>query len=115
MNNEESDNLLSVLTSLMPPDIDDVARKLADDFRRRRIEKNLTREDIAHKSGVALCNIIRFEQKALISLKNLIGLAIALGYTEELEGIFNKPKYDTLQELSAIRKNARKKKAYPKG
>lgn len=57
---------------MMPEQADVVARKIADDFRHRRVEKGLTRADIARKSGVALANITRFEQKALISLNNLI-------------------------------------------
>lgn len=42
--------MLSLLESLMPEPASDVARKIADDFRKRRIEKGLTREDIAMKS-----------------------------------------------------------------
>lgn len=56
---------------------------MADDFRKRRIEKGLTREQVAEKSGVALSNIVRFEQKGLISLKNLIGIAMVMEYTSE--------------------------------
>ena len=55
-----------------------------DAFRKRRIEKNLTREQMAEQSGVAVSNIVRFEQKGLISLKNLIGIAMAFGYTSEI-------------------------------
>lgn len=106
------DNMLSVLESYMPPDPDDVARKIADDFRRRRIERGLTREAVARKSGVALANITRFEQKALISLKNLIMLAISMDYLLELRDIFNAPKYSTMEELLQIRRNMGKKKAY---
>ena len=70
------DNILSLLNNYTLDNADDIAKALADDFRKRRIEKNLTREQVAEKSGVALSNIIRFEQKGLISLKNLICLAM---------------------------------------
>ena len=110
MNN--SDNMLLVLDSFMLPDADDVARKLADDFRKRRVERGLTRETVAEKSGVALANITRFEQKGLISLKNLILLAISMDYLQEVRDIFAAPKYSTMEELSQIRKNTGKKKAY---
>ena len=56
------DNMLSVLESYMLDNPDDVAKGIADDFRKRRIEKNITREEVAEKSGVAVSNIIRFEQ-----------------------------------------------------
>ena len=105
-------NILSVLDSFSIDSVDDIAMKIANDFRARRIEKNLTREQVAEKSGVAVSNIIRFEQKGLISLKNLIGIAVALEYTSEIKAIFEQPKYSTMEELSQIRKNAGKKKAH---
>lgn len=106
------DNILSVLDGFLLEGVDDIAKKLAADFRARRIEKNFTREQVAEKSGVAVSNIIRFEQKGLISLKNLIGIAMALGYTPEIKNIFEQPKYSTMEELSQIRRNAGKKKAH---
>ena len=105
-------DILSVLDNFSIESVDDIAMKIANDFRARRIEKNLTREQVAEKSGVAVSNIIRFEQKGLISLKNLIGIAVSLEYTSEIKTIFEQPKYSTMEELSQIRKNAGKKKAH---
>ena len=34
---------------------------MANDFRKRRIEKNLTREQVADKSGVAVSNICKWD------------------------------------------------------
>lgn len=48
------DNMLSVLESYMLDNPDDVAKGIADDFRKRRVEKNITREEVAEKSGVAV-------------------------------------------------------------
>lgn len=107
----ETDNILALLESLTPPQADDVARNLADDFRARRVEKGLTRSDIAARSGVALANIARFEQKGLISLKNFIELAIATNYLAELKQVFATPKFSTVAELAQIHRNAGKKKA----
>ena len=110
----ETDNMLSVLDSYTLESIDDIADKLREDFRRRRIEKNLTRDEVAQAANVAVSNIIRFEQKGLISLKNLIALAMAFGYTTEIKNLFATPKYATMEELTQIRKNTNKKKAYKK-
>ena len=112
MNSIDTDNMLSVLDNYTLDNPDDISRDIANDFRRRRVEKNLTREEVAAKAGVAVSNIVRFEQKGLISLKNLIGLAIALGYVSELRNLFVQPKYDTMEELTQIRKNSNKKRAY---
>lgn len=110
----ETANILSFLDNYALSNSNDIAQQLAHDFKQRRIEKNLTREDIAEKSGIALGNIARFEQKGLISLQNLIGLATALGYTAEIKNIFSEPKYTTMAELTQIRKNSGRKKAYHK-
>ena len=110
----DTDNILSVLDNYTLESADDIALKLAEDFRHRRIEKNLTREELAKKAEIAVSNLVRFEQKGLISLKNLIALAMALGYTSEIKNLFATPKYTTMEELTQIRKNTNKKKAYKK-
>ena len=104
-------NILSLLENYTLDTVDDIAKGIAEDFRKRRIEKNLTREQVAEKSGIALANIVRFEQKGLISLKNLIGIAMAMEYTSEVKNIFSEPKYSTMEELTQIRKNTGKKRA----
>lgn len=105
-------NILSVLESYTLDNADDIAKAMANDFRKRRIEKNLTREQVAEKANVAVSNIVRFEQKGLISLKNLIGIAMALEYTTEVKNIFAEPKYSTMEELTQIRKNSGKTRAH---
>lgn len=105
-------NILSVLENYTLDNADDIAKAMANDFRNRRIEKNLTREQVAEKANVAVSNIVRFEQKGLISLKNLIGIAMALEYTTEVKNIFAEPKYSTMEELTQIRKNSGKTRAH---
>lgn len=114
MTNENTDNILSVLENYLLENNDNVSRQIATDFRHRRVEKGLTREQVAERAGVAVSNVARFEQKGLISLKNLIDLAMALGYTSEIKGLFATPKYSTMEELTQIRKNSGKTKAYRK-
>lgn len=105
-------NILSVLENYTLNNADDIAKAMANDFRKRRIEKNLTRGQVAEKANVAVSNIVRFEQKGLISLKNLIGIAMALEYTTEVKNIFAEPKYSTMEELAQIRKNSGKTRAH---
>ena len=54
MGDQDSNNILSVLDNYTFETVDDIALKLAEDFRRRRIEKNLTREEVAQLADVAL-------------------------------------------------------------
>ena len=114
MEDSNTANILSVLDAYMMETTEDIAMKLADDFRQRRIEKNLTRRQIADMAKVSLSNVARFEQKGLISLGNLIALAMALGYISEVKGIFQAPKYATMEELTQIRRNMGKKRAHSK-
>ena len=111
MEDNDTNNILSLLDNYTMTNADEIARDIADGFRRRRVERNLTREEVAELSGVALANIVRFEQKALISLGNLISLAMALGYTADIHALFSQPKYSTMEELLTIRKNQNKKRA----
>lgn len=105
-------NMLSLLEGFSLPNAEKIGKQIADDFRKRRIEKGITRKVMAEKSGVAAPNIVRFEQKGLISLKNLIMLAIALGYHSEILHLFSEPKFSTTDELLQIRRNAGKKRAH---
>lgn len=114
MEYREEDNMLSLLETLMPPSTESVRRKIADDFRKRRIEKNLTREEISAKAGISVSNVIRFERTGQISLTNLIELAIAMGYVSNLSSLFSTAHFTTLDELETIRHNSTRTKAYPK-
>ncbi|MBD5293489.1 MAG: helix-turn-helix domain-containing protein [Bacteroides sp.] len=106
-----SNQILSLLENFTLTRWEDISADIASDFRRRRIEKNLTRKQIAEQANVALPTVARFEQRGLISLEHLIRLAMALGYTSEIRHIFSSPKYQTLEELDLIKKNQNKKKA----
>ena len=109
---QDNSHILSILENYLHDNPDEIAKEMASDFRKRRIEKNLTREDVAEKSNVAVSNIVRFEQKGLISLKNLIAIAMVLEYTSEIKSIFSEPKFSTMEELQQIKRNMNKKKAY---
>ena len=46
--------MLSVLDNYTLDNPDEIAKEIANDFRKRRIEKNLTREQVSEKAGVAV-------------------------------------------------------------
>ena len=64
--NANSNNLLALLEGYTLDNADDIARQVAGNFRKRRVEKNITRLRIAVLSGVPLSTVARFEQKGLI-------------------------------------------------
>lgn len=106
-----SDNILNDVFSYTLENDEDIAEKIAHDLRCRRIERNISRVMLAKESGVALANIVRFENNHLISLQNLIKIAMYLGYSGEMKNLFAQQKYDTLEELEIIKKNMNKKRA----
>ena len=48
---QETNNILAILDNYLHDNPDEIAKEMANDFRKRRIEKNLTREQVADKSG----------------------------------------------------------------
>ena len=109
-----SNSILSVLDNFMLDNPDDIAMHVAKNFRKRRVEKNITRQRMAELSGVPLSTLARFEQKGLIAFESLIKLAMALGYTSEIKDLFSTPKFDTMEELDLIRQKSNHKRAYTK-
>ena len=59
-------------------------RKVAENIRILRLEKDLTQLGLAQRSGVSLASLRKFEQKGQISLESFFKLAMALGYLENL-------------------------------
>ena len=52
---------------------------IAKQARELRLEKNLTQEGLAKRSGVSLASIKRFERLGKISLESLLEIALVLG------------------------------------
>ncbi len=88
---------------------DDLALRLAQNVKRRRLEKGLSRSALSMMSGVPAPTIAKFEQKHSISLVSFLALAKALGYTDALKLLLAEPIYTTMEELDTINKNKNRK------
>lgn len=88
---------------------DDLALRLAQNVKRRRLEKGLSRGALSMMSGVPDSTIAKFEQKHSISLVSFLALAKALGYTDALKSLLSEPIYTTMEELDTINKNKNRK------
>ena len=64
-----------------------------------RKKKQLTQVQLAKKSGVSLGSLRRFEQTGNISLESLVAICFALGCEEELDTLFSKQAYSSIQEV----------------
>ncbi len=114
MQHTNTNNILSILDRFTLDNADDIAKQVAESFRKRRVEKNITRQRISELSGVPLSTVARFEQKGLIAFESLIKLAMALGYAPDVRSLFDTSKFDTMEELDMIRSKSGDKRAYPK-
>ena len=89
---------------------DDLAIRLAENVKRRRLEKGLSRKALSMMSGVPAPTIAKFEQQHSISLVGFLALAKALGYTEALKSLLAEPVYTTMEELDTINRNKNRKR-----
>lgn len=89
---------------------DDLASRLAENLKRRRLEKGLSRKALSMMSDVPVPTIAKFEQQHSISLVSFLALAKALGYTETLKSLLSEPVYTTMEELDTINKNKNRKR-----
>ena len=62
-----------------------------------------------------IINLEEVRDTVFLISKLLKWWSLALDYTSEIKNLFATPKYSTMEELTQIRKNTTKKKAYRKG
>ena len=89
---------------------DEVVKILSERLKKRRLERGLTRAGLQALTGVPKASIARFEMTSKVSLESFVKVAMALGYVDELEKLFNEPKFNTLEEMELIKKNADRKR-----
>jgi transcriptional regulator with XRE-family HTH domain len=75
------------------------------------LELNLTQESLAKKSGISLGSLKRFENKAEISLKHLLMMAVVLNATEEFYRLFSKKQYQNIAEVLISKKAKTRQRA----
>lgn len=73
----------------------DIAKRMAQLRKRRKISQ----KELAVRSGVSLGSLKRFEQSGEISLQSLTKLAIALEVEGELEDLFSKVPFASIEEV----------------
>lgn len=79
-----------------PPEI---CSLIAAALRKRRKDARLSQEKLAVKSGVSLGSLKRFERTGEISLLSLVKLATALQCQNELEQLFAKRIYSSIEDI----------------
>ena len=88
---------------------EDLASKLGERVRDRRLAAELTRKTLSVRSGVPESTIRKFETTGIISLLGLLQLADALGCMNDFGKLFPAKQTVTLDEFMApTRKRGRK-------
>lgn len=66
-----------------------IACEISQRMRQRRKDLHFSQSVLAHRSGVSLGSLKRFEQDSLISLESLIKLSVALGCEKSFAALFS--------------------------
>lgn len=64
-----------------------------------RRAQGLSQEQLAKKAGVSLGSLRRFEQTGRIAFESLVAISFALDCEAELDTLFSKPGYSSIQEV----------------
>lgn len=72
---------------------------LAKRIKNIRKRRGISQEKLSDMSGVSFGSIKRFENSGNISLISLTKIAIAIGCTEEIRGLFTDVPYQSIEEV----------------
>jgi transcriptional regulator with XRE-family HTH domain len=105
------DNILAVNENLELSSPPYLAHTIASHFKTKRMEINISQEELARRSGVSLGSLKRFESMHEISLKNLLNLAVVLNSTSEFLSLFTGRYYAAISDIQKEKKAIVRKRA----
>lgn len=76
-------------------------KQIVEHIRGRRLLMELTQEELAERSGVAVSTLRKFEQKGLISLDSFLKILMVVGGLEEMLDVLkpDKPNFNSIDEV----------------
>ncbi len=92
--------------------IEDILKVMAENVKRRRLEKGWTRKTLYDRSGVAVSTIAKFESSGKISLTSYVAIAKALGYSSDMKKLMSVPQFSTMAELDTINSNKNRRRGH---
>lgn len=87
-----------------------LAMMLAENCRKRRLDKGMSRRSLSETTGIPEPTLERFETKGKISLESFLKLVVEFGWFDEMSGILSRTKFTTGDELESINRNQGRKK-----
>lgn len=88
-----------------------ISAQISERIKARRLEKNLSQEALAIKSGVSYSVLRKFENSGEISFISFIKIVVALGMSEELATLFTSQQFSSMDELLSNKKVKSRKRA----
>ena len=91
----------------------EVVKRLCDRLRTERLALQMTQAELAGRAGIGVNTVSNLEAGRNVGFETVVRVAMALGRTQELEGLFL-PKLDSIEDIrryesSASRVRSRRK------
>ncbi|MBB2166821.1 helix-turn-helix transcriptional regulator [Gluconacetobacter aggeris] len=99
----------------LPRTAAEVQDEIAASARARRLARNLTQDELARRSGVAIATLRRFEGGGPASLSTVLAIAEALEALDGFSTLFPLPEAKSLDELDASARRRRRAAGRKKG
>ena len=76
----------------------EVVKRLCHRLRVERLAQNMTQADLAARAGIGTNTVSNLEAGRNVGFENVVRVAMVLGRTKELEGLFL-PKLDSIEDI----------------
>ncbi len=83
---------------------EDITKRLGKKIQSIRKRKQMTQKQPAARSNVSYATLRKFEQTGQISLESFVKLTMELGVVGEINDLFSKPVYKSIEEVVYDRK-----------
>jgi transcriptional regulator with XRE-family HTH domain len=86
---------------------DEIVKRLCDRLRTERLALNMTQAELAGRAGIGANTVSNLEAGRNVGFENVVRVAMALGRTRELEGLFL-PKLDSIEDIRRYENSAKR-------
>ena len=83
----------------------EVVKRLCERLRTERLAQDMTQADLAGRAGIGTNTVSNLEAGRNVGFENVVRVAMALGRTKELEGLFL-PKLDSIEDIRRYENSA---------
>jgi transcriptional regulator with XRE-family HTH domain len=88
----------------------EMVKRLCDRLRTERLALQMTQADVAGRAGIGTNTVSNLEAGRNVGFENVVRVAMVLGRTKELEGLFL-PKLDSLDDIRRYESSVNRRRA----